>query len=598
MSEFRKNDDNGEITPFQQVTELVKLSGGITNVDPALLAEFGYTAIISEGLSQLRPIALIEKEEKEKKSLEPFPSFNISLKYSTEARTILTDNQFHRFNNLSRDIDTIVLGESEKYYHYRTIVGNSSKPLIALWDSLKIDNYETSNPVKSIMLDFFAGIFDKQNIFEIYTTDSYSRMSLTEPDESKPTIDDEDDFFDENIMIKFSKEYMSNIRDTILRSTASMTDEDLAVGYFDSWSSLDDPLTSESIQRNIEFFDPNIESYCKSIGILDVDSDPREYQNIKDNFIEVLEEFSKRGYTTMGEVMLNFVGEEITDRLGIENNTHSEIFKGVGSFRQAKDRLKLLSDELLAQHKKEIKQQKRAKSSTRSSEEHELIKERIKTAKEGIEKVNKIISPFIETFDLPSSYCKVFSSKLKDMIGIVGRTTDREEVFTFDAAKNSQVDQNAGFVSGDCTADKPLNFGSKSSLYNIKVYNSTSNHVGNIYMAEVINTSGEIIAWHIDAIQIPVYLDWDQASKSIRDALTTQAKTKSVKTISINGEYSSVSNYSHIAKSFLSLSSAYKQETQEYLIKQISDTPGAKAKDKFHSSLQLLSGYTYLRQLY
>jgi len=600
MSEFEKKSGGSKIPDYPKAFRLVRESGGLSKVDPELLSNLGFVVIEREvegsRFSELRPINSLDTQEKEKKKLEPFPSFDLSLQYSTEVRTEFTYNLLDRFNKLARDVDRIIAGRYEKNYHYQTLVGDSAKTLIEFWDSFKYGNYETSDPVKSVMLDYFARVFNERNISTTFDTDYDSMLKLTEPEESETRIDALDvanaDVGTEKI--NFSKEYMSDLRNTLLKYSSLLTDEDLVEGYFDILAQMNEPLTSKSLA---EFIDTvSLNEYCRTIGITDDRS--KEYENIENIINKGFEELSKRGYSSIGEVMLYFVGEEILNRLGeLKNDTLSEIFKGVDSLRQAKDRLTRLSDELISPYKKEIKNQKRAKSTTKSSEEHKLIEERIKTAKGNIEKVNQIISPFIETFNLPSSYCRVISQKLKDMMAIVGQPSERVEVFTFDAAKNSEVDKNAGSVSGDCTTERPLDFRSTSSLYNIKVYNSHSQHCGNIYMAEIENTRGEVIAWHLDAIQIPVYLDWVKASKSIRDALITQAKAKSVKTISINKEFYEVSNYSDIAQSFLDLSSQYQTRTEKYLLQQLSKMPGAIPKDKSHFSLQAFNGRS-LRRLY
>jgi len=146
--------------------------------------------------------------------------------------------------------------------------------------------------------------------------------------------------------------------------------------------------------------------------------------------------------------------------------------------------------------------------------------------------------------------------------------------YTLDATPNPELDKNPGKVSGDCTEGRPLPFNRPEiPVYNVKVFNPSKKHIGNIYLLETYeadeydeagkNTldSSKNNIWHLDAIQVPASgIEWDKAISVIIDGLARAGEAKGVRAITVNEGGTEddddfhnplISNYDYIQKAVL-----------------------------------------------
>ncbi|MFT7507748.1 MAG: hypothetical protein ACI92I_000916 [Acidimicrobiales bacterium] len=150
--------------------------------------------------------------------------------------------------------------------------------------------------------------------------------------------------------------------------------------------------------------------------------------------------------------------------------------------------------------------------------------------------------------------------------------------FTLDGKPDKELDKDPGSISGDCTEGKPLPFNHKDiDLFNIKVFGSKNEHVGNIYLLqttlggnydylEEINPklkefmeNGEdselktTPVWHLEAVQIISGAQWDDAAiRKFFQTLNQAAERKGVHGITLNTGRDQISNHRSISEPFLS----------------------------------------------
>ncbi len=129
----------------------------------------------------------------------------------------------------------------------------------------------------------------------------------------------------------------------------------------------------------------------------------------------------------------------------------------------------------------------------------------------------------------------------------IGTKEEREITYFLDASPHPVLDKNPGKISGDCTDGRPLPFRDPNiPVYNVKVFDHTDRHIGNIYLLVTETTDGNKV-WHLDAIQIPKKnLNWEESISRIIETISEKAREKGVNMITVNSEDNRISNYGYI----------------------------------------------------
>ena len=167
---------------------------------------------------------------------------------------------------------------------------------------------------------------------------------------------------------------------------------------------------------------------------------------------------------------------------------------------------------------------------------------------------NKIIEGIKEYFSQHVLVAKFFKNFLDDLEEALFRTKkdNAELTYFLDASINAELDKDPGAISGDCTEGKPLPFGDPNiPVFNVKVFNNESRHIGNIYLLITQTDSGKTV-WHLDAIQIPASINWETSGQKFFDSLGEQAKKKGIQYITINDSPGCISNYDYIGEPLMS----------------------------------------------
>jgi|GEM_PF-2276321 len=207
------------------------------------------------------------------------------------------------------------------------------------------------------------------------------------------------------------------------------------------------------------------------------------------------------------------------------------------------------------EHKTEAKRletswQQKRRQTVDEAEIHRLSAERAAND-EAYRRVIRTVRGLQELLDFPSRYAGANLRSIKKMEEILLTKAAAEPIeLVLDTRPDAKRDANPGEVSGDCTEDRPLLFGRKSGMHNVKAI-LDDEHIGNLYLLETESTDGESV-WHIDAIQIPVrQIDWKAFPKHLIDSLRPLAEQHGVTGITLNQTQYLVSNYDYVSKGFM-----------------------------------------------
>mgnify|MGYP001576242346 FL=1 len=194
----------------------------------------------------------------------------------------------------------------------------------------------------------------------------------------------------------------------------------------------------------------------------------------------------------------------------------------------------------------------RERMKTATNEEKRALSGELKTLKSKREFNQRLLAGVATFFLGPEAVAQYLNRKIKSLQRqlVHGGMEGKKSIFTLDARPDETLDRNPGAVSGDCTDGRPLPFDDLVlPLYNVKVYDPDNKHVGNIYLLSTTTKDDKTQkVWHLDAIQIPVALDWDVAIRNIFSKLETEAREKGISLISVNAEQALISNYDYIGE--------------------------------------------------
>jgi len=190
---------------------------------------------------------------------------------------------------------------------------------------------------------------------------------------------------------------------------------------------------------------------------------------------------------------------------------------------------------------------------------------RLKELKEQREEKLKIINGIRQYYNMPETTACVFNGVIKKFQEQFLRknSEDIDMEFTLDCRPDPILDKDPGKISGDCTEGKPLPFErSDIPIYNIKVFRQGNEHIGNIYLFLTNIKDGESV-WHIDAIQVPASIDWDEFISNLFTSILAEAKKKEVYGITVSCREEHISNYDYIQDAVIKYCDKKKAERAE-----------------------------------
>ncbi|MDD5357490.1 MAG: hypothetical protein PHS53_05110 [Candidatus Pacebacteria bacterium] len=190
---------------------------------------------------------------------------------------------------------------------------------------------------------------------------------------------------------------------------------------------------------------------------------------------------------------------------------------------------------------------------TATIEEKKEKSARLKALREEREHKLKFISGIMEYYHMPKHAARFIDLVVKDVQDSLKRGAKNEErvVLTLLGKPDKEMDRDPGKISGDCTAGKPLPFNNpKLLLYNVKVLRE-KDHIGNIYLLETTFAKTKARVWHLDAIQIPLSVNWRDTIQSLFEELKKSAREKNIEAITVNQQAEKISNYDYIQKAVL-----------------------------------------------
>lgn len=188
---------------------------------------------------------------------------------------------------------------------------------------------------------------------------------------------------------------------------------------------------------------------------------------------------------------------------------------------------------------------------TATGRERELLSATLADARRARKAAQQICMAIGTYIHMPVTFASHMSTtlgKVENML-VRGGTTREHVQFTCIGTPDKEKDADPGAMSGDCTKGKPLPFDSPSlPLYNVKVHSGEAKkYIGNIYLFVTTVGTPPALAWHLDAIQIPAHVDWDDAIEHLFASMRDAARAKGVKCITVSREREHMSNYDYIA---------------------------------------------------
>ena len=542
-----KQDDSPPKTPFETVAELSKLYGGADKVPDELLTKNGYSRR-EDGT--LAPISLEVKKMRtleQKNSEKPFEPFTITLTAEKSARRIDRAER-GRIKQLQERIDSFNGIYSDTYLEYI-----ASPEVLERSNQLKkdlINAGSTSDFEKALRGSVIYSLTDQypENSNQIKLVgNAYPLKGVRLLDMVEPYGDDVDDFM--------SSDAVERLSELAEHERGIVTDIDEIYKNYDEVLQLNTPL---------ELFDTN-----EAEAVFDEQSSDGGYlmqnewwaahseEDYNQEMNKLLAELKSQGIETRGQYMMYTVGKHLDELFPKtqEESYADETIKIAGAVEMAKYLYDVEQKQIEAA-KPRLKEAKAVLKSIpfgqegRTEAENELTQ-----AKEALREVNSKLLPLREAFERPR-YVAHKANQAYDALSelLMGGNNGVVEM-TFISDIDQVLDADPGKVSGDCTEGLPLPFlNPKNGLYNVKVY-IDGGHVGNIYLLQINGKkSDKPIIWHLDAIQIPQYLNWKTAAATIVESLKDQASKAGVEYITINGSLAHISNYNYIQEAFNEIS--------------------------------------------
>jgi len=327
-----------------------------------------------------------------------------------------------------------------------------------------------------------------------------------------------------------------------------LTDYDLLRRGYDDYSiQFDKPLEDNVV----EFIWYGVKDYAP-------DMTQEEDDILYEKVTQYMDGLIARGIDTHGKLIMLMLGELLDNMFtGVRETSFADESLKLTTSEEVVIWLKHLEPELINKAKQDLKEaKKQLKLTPVGTPERTVAEDAIRKAKQAINGIKNNLSPVYEAFERPAFVARQVNKLLDEMQEILMPSGSEERTYTFVSDIDEEKDSVTSVVSGDCTDDLPLPFlEPNNDLYNVKVFRS-GRHVGNIYLLQVSDKEGSPLIWHLDAIQIPQILEWDEAARDILKGFKSQAQQAGVKYITINGASYHISNYDYIARAFEKLTSS------------------------------------------
>lgn len=549
-----KDDANTPKTPFEKVTELTKLYGGADKVPDELLAKNGYSRR-EDGT--LAPVGLEVKKMRaleQKNAEKPFEPFSVTLTAEKSPRQI-DWAKLGRIEELQERIDYF----TGYYTEYRYLEDIASPDVLERSKQLKKDLIRagaTSDFERALRGEILYSLTN------VYPENPVQRKieGSTIPSGGVRLLDMVGHYEDEvgGFMSKFAVKKLSEIAE---HERGTVTDIDEIYKHFDEDLHLNEPLELFDGEEALHIFNEQ----GNDGGLFPQNKwwDGHSKQDYKNEMNKLLAELKEKGIETKGQYIMYTVGKLL-----------DELFPRTEGESYSDETVKIAGAEEMARYLFDVEQKQIEAAKLRLKEAKEKLKNtpfgqegrteaenELTQAKEALKEVNSKILPLREAFERPRYVAHKANQAYDALSELLMGGNDGAVEMRFVADIDQELDADPGKVSGDCTEGAPLPFlNPENGLYNIKVYRD-GEYVGNIYLLQINGKkSGKPIIWHLDAIQIPQYLNWDTASTTIVDALKTQATKAGVKYITINSAPEYISNYDYIQWAFGKISETITNE--------------------------------------
>lgn len=327
--------------------------------------------------------------------------------------------------------------------------------------------------------------------------------------------------------------------------------------------------------------------------------DIEEYDRVRPEINQYASELVSIGIDTAGKLLMLMVGELLDDMFpGQRENSFADDTVLFNHAAEVLDYLKQLEEFLQQSTRQEFRAAKEHLRQTPFGQTNRsAAEERLGQAKQALKAPHRQLLPFLEAFGRPEMIARKYNRLFDELQAALFASTVDSRTYTFRADVDEALDADPGKISGDCTAGISLPFlDPNNSLYNVKVFREAE-HIGNIYLLEAKDADGQPLVWHLDAVQIPQYLDWSTASVAILDGLKKQAKARGIASITMNNARSLISNYNYISEAFMALVIDYVKRSSDLGKAIVAAAPNSKsdAQGRDVSRLQLFLSEGFLR---
>jgi hypothetical protein len=546
---------------IEDISNLREKFGTHANIPEDELTRIGYVRNIgNDGILTIRPLGLESKSRtlEDKNNHKPFERFSVEIKDESNEESIslsiFRKIKPKQLTKLIEDIDAVVFSSRNrlnKYVLSDDQIGRSKK-LNEDLTNIGTHNYgerSVHNRVLWSLTEFYP-MFDiseeeikQSHLIYKNLNDLFSYLNqirgrqdmIINNGVARETINDDEDIQKEEVgateIIKALSSYCSGVAAKYADIPELYKILNFNIGF--------DTLISED-ETFLEFLEYNSDDNLS-------DDQYEQAENDAQNYIAQL---SERGIDTEGKLLMLIIGEYLDDLFpGVRENSFANETLQLNSAEEVSNYLKTLNKDLLSIYKNKRLLAKEALNHISPGQEGRTQAEQeVSRATQAMKDSGNKILPLQEAFDRPYQIAKLVNKKTTEIQKMLN--TNKDCTLTFVSDIDEIRDANPGVISGDCTINNPLPFlESNNNLYNVKVFEK-ENHCGNIYLLVINDKNGKPVIWHMDAIQIPKYLNWNIAASKILEGFKQSAKENGIKMITVNTESVFISNYDYIYREF------------------------------------------------
>jgi hypothetical protein len=568
---------------FQLAQELIHEHGNIQAIPEGLLEAIGY---YRAGDGTIAPVGyevkILTLEDKEAR--KPFEPFSVVINAERAPRPLDANLQWRATKIIDKiqiqaQIDAPLYAINNDPDHnvvYRADWSEivSRAEWLAPWLILPEDDFSANTPDDEILLfQLCEGFAAPSNLYP--TLSNEAKLVFDERNSDSLTG------FVENANVIYSEEEVWPTAATVQLSEVT------------EWSR----SQLADLDKLYEFYDNALGFNKPLIGLFEkIDGIERFDFSVKERVKHYAESLIAKGVDTEGKLLMLAIGRVLDDLFPNSRAvSFTEDTMNISGAAEAADYLKDAQVSIQNIEKEELKA---AKANLRNvpfgNSGRGEAEDRLQRAKRQLKDINAKFLPLVEAFERPKLAALNLNRLFDDLQSVLLTSTTEENTYTFDSGIDETLDADPGVVSGDCTEGNPLPFlDPYNGLYNVKVFCEGS-HVGNIYLLQVNGKNGEPLVWHLDAIQIPKYIDWSKAAPAILGTFKEQAKDRGVKRITINGQDVHISNYDYISEAFQN-QAIERIDSSNKLFRAIKKAAPRPTSDDENNGLQVHSDTSLLR---